>query len=220
MAILHKSVLVPTKTELLERWVGEQPWWPGGADTSLTKVGAFRLDDPAGAVGIEWIIARTADGVLLQLPLTYRDAPLDDGGAVLLGTMEHSVLGTRWTYDAATDPVAVTVLADLLDGRVAQAREMLETDGGRSEREPSVRVRVATDRTGGAARVTDAGAAADTGTSGTVTRSHATGTTIETGGRTLELRRVLDGMWEPAGGTVLLGSWDGAAEVSLVATGR
>ena len=40
----------------------------------------------------------------LFVPLTYRGAPLAGGEADLVGTTEHSALGTRWVYDAWRRP--------------------------------------------------------------------------------------------------------------------
>ena len=45
--------------------------------------------------------------------MTYRSGPLDGADDALIGTSEHGVLGTRWIYDAAYDPVAVTAAARL-----------------------------------------------------------------------------------------------------------
>lgn len=56
---------------------------------------SFRYDDPEGEVGIETLIVRVADGELLHVPVTYRGAPLEGAEPWLMGTMEHSVLGSR-----------------------------------------------------------------------------------------------------------------------------
>ena len=89
----------------------EQPWI-GSADTSsLDHIDAYRFDDPDGEVGIETHLLRTADGSVLQVPLTYRGAPLAGAEAFLISTMDHSVLGQRWVYDASCDPVYVRALA-------------------------------------------------------------------------------------------------------------
>ena len=101
MAILHAAQLSPSKPELIAAWMLAAPYYSGGAPT-LTPVGAYRFDDPAGEVGIETHLVRDADGTIYQVPLTYRSAPL--AGARLAGEMEHSVLGHRYVYDATTDP--------------------------------------------------------------------------------------------------------------------
>jgi hypothetical protein len=82
--------------------------------------GSYRFDDPAGEVGIEGLLVRRA-GEVFHLPVTYRGAPLDGAEAHLITTMEHSVLGHRWVYDAAGDPVALGCYAAALAGRQEQA---------------------------------------------------------------------------------------------------
>lgn len=139
MALLHRATLAPTKSELLAGWLPRQPW---GADLpGLTRLGGYRLDDPAGEVGMEGILLRGEDGTTyVHVPLTYRGAPLEGAKQALLGTMEHSVLGTRWVYDATADPVWVaTVTATVLEG-LGGAEEHVQTDGRTEVRAPSVRV--------------------------------------------------------------------------------
>lgn len=126
MAILHHATLVPSKLELLEAWLPTQPWFPGGDAAGLERVAAFRFDDPEGEVGIETLLVRTPGGPLLQVPLTYRGAPLDGAEAHLIGTMEHSALGPRWVYDAVGDPVYVAEVTRVIregDGEVAMFYE-------------------------------------------------------------------------------------------------
>ncbi|BCJ27082.1 maltokinase N-terminal cap-like domain-containing protein [Actinocatenispora sera] len=116
MAVIHQTTLVPSKLELLTDWLPKQPWYrsrPGGPD--LERVGGFRLDDPADAVGVEFMAV--ADGPTTYLvPMTYRGAPLDGADAALLGTAEHGVLGQRWIYDGGHDPVLVAQLVALIQG--------------------------------------------------------------------------------------------------------
>ncbi len=107
-AIIHDATLTPTKLELLATWLPKQPWFEGSAD-DLERIAGFRLVDPDGEVGIDTILVRSA-GVVYQVPLTYRAAPLEDAESALIGTMEHSVLGTRYTYDAVADPVYLVEL--------------------------------------------------------------------------------------------------------------
>jgi hypothetical protein len=88
--------------------VARQSWYRGTGIPNLVPVGFFRLEDPAGEVGMETHLV--SDGTTLyQLPLTYRGTALQDGDAgmteALVATAEHSVLGTRWIYDATADPV-------------------------------------------------------------------------------------------------------------------
>lgn len=104
VAEIHtQATLTPNKLELMRAWLPRQAWFSGDA-SDLAMAGQFRFVDPAGAVGIQ-VMLMTSGGVLYQVPLTYRDAPLAGAEGALVGTMEHSVLGTRWTYDALADPV-------------------------------------------------------------------------------------------------------------------
>jgi hypothetical protein len=132
MALIYKTTLVPSKLELIEAWVPSQPWYSGGgSESELSRAGGFRLDDPAGEVGIEFVVVSDASGpspVAYLVPLTYRAAPLagDEGG--LVGTTNHGVLGTRWVYDGAYDPVFVAQVLALLTGDTeAQAQSETET---------------------------------------------------------------------------------------------
>lgn len=104
MGIVHPgSELTPTKAELLAGWLPRRSWWPGGADVAPFQAN-FRFDDPEGEVGIETFLIPVGDDVV-HVPVTYRSAPVD--GGVLVGELEHSVLGHRWVYDGPSDPVYV-----------------------------------------------------------------------------------------------------------------
>ena len=128
MAEIHHTTLSPTKLELLTAWLPGQSWFAGG-EPLLERSGGFRLDDPAGKVGIEFLVTadRSAGAVSRYLvPLTYRDQPLE--GGALIGTSEHGVLGTRWIYDGLRDPVLVGALVALLQGdSEAQAQNISHT---------------------------------------------------------------------------------------------
>jgi hypothetical protein len=137
MALLHKSDLTPTKIELLTGWAPAQPWFEGEADAAFTNVAAYRFDDPDGQVGIETILVRAGSGPLLQVPLTYRGAPLAGAEAFLIGTTEHSVLGKRWVYDAVGDPAYVAAVANAALSGGRQAELVVEIDGERVVREPT-----------------------------------------------------------------------------------
>ncbi|SED83808.1 hypothetical protein SAMN05428945_5715 [Streptomyces sp. 2224.1] len=130
MAVIHHTRLVPTKLELLASWLPSRPWYGDGAgEPELANAGGFRLDDPQGEVGIEFIVVTDARGPLpaaYLVPLTYRGAPLDGAGHALVGTMEHGVLGRRWVYDGCHDPVLIGQLPALIEGR-AQAQDQNTT---------------------------------------------------------------------------------------------
>jgi Maltokinase N-terminal cap domain len=120
MAIIYRTTLVPTKLELLTSWLPDQPWYAGNAAVPrLAKAGGFRLDDPDGEVGLEFMAATDDSGdepVTYHVPLTYRGAPLAGGDGALIGTTQHGVLGKRWVYDGTRDPVLVTQAFALLLG--------------------------------------------------------------------------------------------------------
>ncbi|MFC9704475.1 1,4-alpha-glucan branching protein [Streptomyces sp. NPDC056943] len=132
MAVIHHTTMQPTKLELLAAWLPTRDWYTGREEgPSPAKAGGFRLDDPAGEVGIEFMVVTDGpeQGAAAYLvPMTYRGAPLDGAEHALIGTSEHGVLGTRWIYDGTHDPVLVGQLYALLHGRaVAQAQSVNDT---------------------------------------------------------------------------------------------
>jgi hypothetical protein len=127
MAILHAATISPTKAEAISQWLPGQAWAPKSADP-VNVVGSFRFDDPEGSVGLEVHLVELGD-VLLQVPLTYRDAPLDGANEHLVTQMQHSVLGTRWVYDALRDPVFTRVLAAVTMTGCGQAVGLVEHSG-------------------------------------------------------------------------------------------
>ena len=122
MAFVHRTTMKPTKLELLTGWLPKQSWYVGDTQApELVKAGGFRLDDPRGAVGIEFmVVADTTarEPVAYLVPMGYRDAALEGvvPGEALIGTSEHGVLGTRWIYDGVHDPVVMGQLRALLRG--------------------------------------------------------------------------------------------------------
>ncbi len=96
--------------------------------SSVEHIGAFRFDDPLGEVGIETFLARV-DRVIVQVPLTYRAAPLAGADDALVGTTEHSVLGTRWVYDGLGDPIYPVMLAAVTMTGQGEALGMVQHDG-------------------------------------------------------------------------------------------
>ena len=68
MALIHRATLVPSKLEAIVAWIPTQLW---ALDIDgLEAVGAYRYDDPAGEVGVETHLLRSASGTVLQVPLT------------------------------------------------------------------------------------------------------------------------------------------------------
>jgi hypothetical protein len=187
MAIIHQATLTPTKAELVAAWLPAQPW-SDGAEGDVHPVAAYRFDDPDGEVGIESHLLE-AGGRLVHVPLTYRGEPLPGAQAWLVGTMEHSVLGTRWVYDAVGDPVYRAEVARVIREADTQVRLLVETPAGPVEREPAMRVR-------------GSGVAGDGSTGGGSTGD---GTAP---GDLVVVRRPLEEADAPARGT-LTGTWPG-----------
>ncbi|QKW07223.1 1,4-alpha-glucan branching protein [Streptomyces sp. NA04227] len=130
MAVIHHTTMSPTKLELLTSWLPTRSWYAGTSPEPV-KAGGFRLDDPTDEVGIEFMVVRDAaapGAPALLVPFTYRSAPLEGADTALIGTSEHGVLGTRWIYDGAHDPVLLGQLLAFALGRVpAQAQSVSDT---------------------------------------------------------------------------------------------
>jgi hypothetical protein len=150
VAIIHQADLRPTKLDLLAGWLPGRSWYAGPDGAAVERVAAFRFDDPDGEVGVETLLVRVDGGPVLQVPLTYRAAPLAGADEHLVGTTDHSVLGTRWVYDACADPVYVSTLLNTMLTGGREADEMVETDSGPQRRNPGAEVR----GSGGATPVT------------------------------------------------------------------
>jgi hypothetical protein len=114
VSLIHRTTLTPTKLELLTDWLPGQPWYRGTAP-QLAKAGGFRLDDPENVVGIEFMVVADGDATY-HVPMTYRSQPVD--GQPLIGVTQHGVLGRRFVYDGAHDPVLVRTLLALFNGEV------------------------------------------------------------------------------------------------------
>ena len=100
------ATLTPGKIDLLREWMPTQSWFDG-EPAKLERVANFRFVDPGGEVGLDGMVI--SDGAHAYfVPVTWRAQPLE--GADLIGTLEHSEMGTRYGYDACTDPVFMTEL--------------------------------------------------------------------------------------------------------------
>jgi hypothetical protein len=196
MALLHKATLSPTKRELLAAWLPTRDWWPGEAGPE--PIGAYRFDDPSGEIGLEGFLVRCGEDVV-HAALTYRARPLAGGEANLVGTAEHSVLGTRWVYDGCGDPVWVAALATAVLTGGVQAEEYFEVDGRRESRAPTIRVQ-GSGRSGAAVPVADSVSCRDEGPV----------TLVRAGDLELVVVRRLGGEAAPvAAEETLVASWDG-----------
>jgi hypothetical protein len=139
VALFHRATITPTKADLIAEWAPTQPWGPAGAG-ALDVIGSYRFDDPNGRVGMETHLV-TADGAVFQIPLTYRDEPLDGNAGALITEMHHSVLGTRWVYDGLRDPLLVVMLAGVVMTGQGEALGMAVYDGRWHIAPSSVRIR-------------------------------------------------------------------------------
>jgi len=138
MALVHRATLTPSKRDLVAAWLPSRDWAAGLEIAS--KVAEYRFDDPAGEVGVETIVFLTDRGTTVQVPLTYRAAPLDGADAFLVGTTDHSVLGPRWVYDGCIDPVWASTLATAILTGGTQVQMYLEEDGERLDIPPRMTV--------------------------------------------------------------------------------
>jgi Maltokinase N-terminal cap domain len=137
MAVLHRATLVPSKADLVAAWLPRRRWAPV---SDISSGVSYRLDDPAGQVGMEGFLLTDAQGDTVHVPLSYRGQPLDGAEEHLLGTMQHSVWGTRWVYDACRDPVwAATLAATILTG-ASQADELVDVGDALERQDPLVTV--------------------------------------------------------------------------------
>jgi hypothetical protein len=127
VALFHRATITPSKAELIDAWVPAQPWGPPRSET-ISVIGSLRFDDPEGRVGMECHVV-SAGGVLMHVPLTYRDEPLAGGEAALITEMQHSALGTRWVYDAVHDPQFVAMLAAVTMTGQGEAVGMVQHEG-------------------------------------------------------------------------------------------
>ena len=140
MSIIYETTLSPSKYELLAAWLPSQPWFTGDV-SRLEPVGAYRLDDPEGEVGFEGHLFTAGGDTIFHAPLSYRGAPLEEGEAFLVGTLEHGVLGKRWVSDAIGDPAFRAVVATVMvQGSTGEMEHVVGSDGESVAYETSVRV--------------------------------------------------------------------------------
>ena len=183
MALVYQAEIRPSKIELITEWAPTQPWFKGDADAGFTNTAAYRFDDPEGEVGIETLLVRVGGGPLLQVPLTYRGAPLEGADAWLITTMEHSVLGNRWVYDGTGDPAYLAAIATAALAGGQQAEVVADTDGELTRREPTAVV---------AGSGTECVAVAPPAIDTVSTRYERGMTVVDAGDLTISVVRVLD----------------------------
>lgn len=197
MALLHRATLSPSKLELLAGYLNRG---------ELTQLGAYRFDDPAGEVGIECHLVADGTGNVLHLPLTYRSAPLAGADEWALGTVAHSVLGTRWVYNGCADVVYAAELIRAIMTGGSQVEQYFETDQGRSLREPTAVVQGSGSTETAVPIVT-----------GVHAESFDTDTLIDAGGVQVVVRHGLDQPEPESTSGTLSGTWQGTSEPVVLA---
>jgi hypothetical protein len=215
MADIYAAQLDPTKPEAVATYLSAR-LGAGVTAQDLRMITSFRFDDPAGEVGCETHIAAVTvpqrGELLVQVPFTYRGAPLEGAPAEALVTrMDHSVLGDRWVYDAAFDPVYATeLLLAITDAGGAAEQFAVGSDGSRTQiTEGLANVRGTGAPTDPADAAVDDVAATDDALTPAVERT-ADATVIRLRGASVAVLTVLDadGRSDGAGGR-LLATWDG-----------
>ena len=197
MAIVQRATLTPSKMELLRQWLPNQSWFTGKTGNDPVRVGSFRFDDPDGEVGVETLLVADGGGVF-HVPLTYRGSRLHGADPYLIGTMEHSLLGTRWIYDAACDPVYAFALATTILNGQPQATQSFEIDGRLEVIPESVQLQ----------SEELPGCTASAVHSAVPTTVHGL-TTIRSGNLELSVVRALNLVETPSGEGILTASWEG-----------
>lgn len=187
MALLHKATLHPSKLELLAGYLRQ---------SSVTQLGSYRFDDPNGDVGIETHIVRDDSGAIWHLPLTYRSEPLIGADEWAVGTMDHSVLGKRWVYNACADSVYGGELVRAIMTGGSQVEQYFETDEGRTYRDPSAAVKGSGNAETPAPKV-----------SGVHAESFDTDTLIDAGSVQVVVRHRLDSPEPESSSASLSGTW-------------
>jgi hypothetical protein len=220
MALIHHAELVPSKLELLAAWLPSQPFWPQAASAQLERIASYRFDDPAGKVGIETLLVRcqapTAAVTTLQVPLTYREAPLQNGEAAFIGNTHHSVLGTRWVYDATGDPVYIAELVRAVVTGDREVEQYYEENGERTVKPGDAHVR-------GSGHPDAPVPATPADASSLRCESDAASTVVNAGDVRVRLVRDLGAQQagRPQDGDgLLLGDWAGASGTLLAVVGR
>ncbi len=203
MSLIYIADLKPSKDELIAAWIPRQPWAMNSDTSGLERVGAYRFDDPAGAVGVETHLLRSASGTVFQVPLTYRSEPLDGADAYVVGTTDHSILGKRWVYDGVGDPVYVSVTVHAIVDGAQQAELIVEFDGVRSIGEATASVH------GSGTGDIDPGPPDNA-----IVEHKGSRTTVETASFILTVHRVIDAKSTEA--PQLSGTWTGQESASTL----
>ena len=126
---MTRPTLTPALSGLLGSWLPRQRWFPvKSAEFSFEPAGALRLAGGGRAGGLagggaefEVLLVAvsypTADGSrtdVVQVPLSFRAAPLAGAETALIGETTGGGDGARWVYDGVHDPAFVEAWLDLI----------------------------------------------------------------------------------------------------------
>ncbi len=120
---MSQPILTAELSALLREWLPLQRWFPvKSADFVLEQAGSLGLEDPDGQAQLEVyllaVTSRTAEGTsrtdVVQVPLSYRSAPLAGRERALIGEIAATDPGAVWVYDAVHDPAFVSVWLELI----------------------------------------------------------------------------------------------------------
>lgn len=206
MSIIYDATIEPSKLDILAAWLPSQEWFIPVPDAELERVASFRFDDPAGQVGMETLLIRHG-AWMYQVPLVYRNAPVPELAAFLLTSTEHSVLGTRWVYDATGDPLYVAAIA----GAVLAAEPQANQVEHRGEERIPLPATITLTSTGTPGTPVPAVESVTAHTVGGVT-------TVRSGGLSIAVVRSLADDDGTHLGAALTGAWAGGPAAALLAT--
>ncbi|WP_423183464.1 1,4-alpha-glucan branching protein GlgB [Arthrobacter sp. NyZ413] len=131
---MNFSATTATQATLLKEWLPRQRWFPVKSGSfDLEFLGSFSLRSPEPGIGLEVrllsVAYETGDGGrqadIVQVPLSYRSAPVDSLSKALLGKLDDGGAPV-WVYDAPHDAAFIAALLDLI-------REQAYTETGDGE---------------------------------------------------------------------------------------
>jgi maltokinase len=131
--------------DFLADWIATQRWYGGkGRTPVLERRGHWSFRDEGWFARIETHLLLDSSGdehALYQVPLTFRDAPLECHEADLIGTVTEDDGTQLYVYDGPKDPAyAWALLRLILDESEAQRSEESEGSSARGHRQPGVDV--------------------------------------------------------------------------------
>ncbi|OUE31810.1 Maltokinase [Clavibacter michiganensis] len=131
--------------DFLAAWMREQRWFASkGTEPRLERIGGWSFSDEGWFARIEThliIDHGSAKPVLYQVPLTYRQAPLEELRPFHIGTTVEDDGVELHVYDGPHDPAyAWALIRTILDDREADVDETSLGATARGQRQPGVEV--------------------------------------------------------------------------------